>query len=795
MISHFTVRNSLFTLAIAVASTGAAHAQPNVPVAQPNAPVAQPVAQAVIGMHNGRPMVFIDGQPNPLPAYSPISIKKREVSLPETARFFPHHMGAYFLTVPAIQFTDWDYYWDNPFWLGDSISSTPLAPASGSMDEQAAAIEKGDPDAHFIVRFGVHEPKSWRDLHEDQCFVTEDGKRLETPSMASQLYGDGAARSAAAIIGYCESRPWGNRVIGYADFERMEGTHEPLIDNWLFDHSPLMTSCWRKYLRDKYGTDDALKVAFNDPAVTLDNVEVPRDKLRGTAPEVSAMLYWQNAQDNQPLRDYLAMNSQLYRDRFKGIAAASHDALAALGRKRFLVYDTLKQTMLGWSNRGYFDAKLSWPLAYPDDRSGSGGLGISPLFDYPGFDGLITPHDYQARGLGGIYEPEGSVDSAVLRGKIFLAEMDTRTYHGTDPIFPAHNDREFAALTWRNLATGWTRGFQSYWMDVSQDWFGTPGIHKVIDRQVEVLKHSVNWKHETVPGIAMVIDDEAALETNGSGNVFNESIMWAEKMGLAHCGVPYRIYLFDDLKLANFPKHCVFYFPNLYRIDPERLKLLQDKVFRDGNVVVWGPGSGISDGTTIGPDSAAKLTGFQFDLLNANYPRRTLVSDFNHPITSGLEADTVLGGPLAFGPALYPKDGRELGYAWTKLGHTWEGLAVKSFGNGARGEWAPDSLSSGHDWASVFNTTATLPADLWRNIARFAGAHVYCQSNDVLMADKYMVALHSIQSGAKNIALPERSSVWDVVSGKLIGRHLMSISFTLTAPDTRVFRLVPDGGS
>ena len=53
-------------------------------------------------------------------------------------------------------------------------------------------------------------------------------------------------------------------------------------------------------------------------------------------------------------------------------------------------------------------------------------MDAAKLFGPPGFDGILTPHDYQARGVGGVYEPEGIADSAVLRGTYFWAEMGTR---------------------------------------------------------------------------------------------------------------------------------------------------------------------------------------------------------------------------------------------------------------------------------------------------------------------------------------------------------------------------------
>lgn len=265
--------------------------------------------------------------------------------------------------------------------------------------------------------------------------------------------------------------------------------------------------------------------------------------------------------------------------------------------------------------------------------------------------------------------------------------------------------------------------------------------------------------------------------------------MWEQKMGLARCGVPYRIYLLEDLALPNFPPHRVFYFPNLYKIDEERLALLREKVFRDGNVVVWGPGSGISDGQKIGPESAQRLTGFSFRFWPVNYPRKTLISNFEHPLTRGLPADCVIGGQGSYGPLLFPTDGTELGIAWTKNGEIIPGLAAKEFGKGARGTYSrQDPLGPG-DYAAVFTSAVPLPADLWRNAARWAGAHVYCNSNDVLLADRTIVALHSLQSGEKTISLPAPYRVYDVVTGELISPRTSQIRFSMRAPETRVFRL------
>ncbi|MHB9133894.1 MAG: hypothetical protein ACYDBB_22740 [Armatimonadota bacterium] len=747
--------------------------------------------QVEVKEHLGRPMIFIDGVPNALPTYSPIGFDpawyKKQIP-----RFGPHKMGAYFVYPPSLFGTD-------VFWEGDLISNAPVAKDQAKaytlIDEQAEMMQASDPGAYYIVRFGLYEPESWRKLHQDQMFVTETGETLPCPSMASDLYWDAVVRYCVSVIECYEHRPWADRIIGYANFHRHEGTYEAAISGWVFDHSPLMTARWRAFLQAKYGTDERLRAAYHDNTLTFATMQVPKDKLRQGTREVSRQLYWQAAKDNQPLRDYLELQRDLFHQRFRQISAAMH---GAANRKVFFLHDALKQSMLGWDILDFFVPNHPKEFVEPELMSASGHMQVADLFTVPGCDGLITPHDYQARGVGGIFEPEGIVDSTVLRGKFFFCEMDTRTYTGIrkgqqEDYGMARDLREFSAVTWRNLATSFTRGFNPYYMDLCVDWFADAQMHPIIERQVQVIKESVNWPHQTVPGIAVILDDSAVLETNGAGNYMNEAVMWELKTSLARCGAPYRVYLLEDLQLPNFPKHRVFYFPNLFKVDDARLALLREKVFRDGNVVVWGPGSGISDGTTVGVEHATRLTGFAFTSWPANHAHRALVMNYTHPITRGLPADTLLGGALAYGPVLFPTTGTSLAGAWTKQGLNASGLAVLGMGKGARGAYTgKDPLGAG-DYASVFAGAVPLPANLWRNLARYAGAHIYCNSNDILLADNTIVALHSVQSGEKVIALPGVFAVYDVITGKRVAQKATSIRFTLNAPDTRVFRLVPAG--
>mgnify|MGYP003970235345 CR=1 FL=1 len=737
-----------------------------------------PKTEAVIRDYNGRPTVFVNGQPQPLPGFNASS--RPGIYERASEFFYAHKMGVYIIQ-PRVE----------RFWQGADIHLDPLpSQLSGGWDveEQAEAVLAGDPDAYLMVRFTPHPPVSWKEAFPQELFITEDGTTVgSSASMASTLFWDTMARASAAIIAWIEKQPWADRVIGYTNFQVTEGTHIPVDRGYLFDHNPQMVAQWRRFLQARYASQDDLRAAHDDPTVTFESVDVPRDRLRGAMPEVTDILYWQSAVGNQPLRDYLELQRDLWHRNFRQVSAAMDEVLE---RKVIILHDALKLTQQGWNLGAFFDLDPSWSPAYPEVMAGSGHMNVTELFNIPGCDGLMTPLDYQARGIGGVCQTEGIADSLVLRGGYYYGEMDQRTSPVGDGEFgtPRTYD-EFAAVSWRNFADAWSRGYNSYWFDIGGGYYDTPEFHQIIGRQVEVIKQSIDWQHETMPGIAMILDDSSVLETNGAGNYMSDAVMWEQKLGLARCGVPYRVYLLEDLALDQFPDHRVFYFPNLFKVDERRLEILRERVFRDGHVVVWGPGSGISNGTDLSVDSVQDLTGFEMRMVEANSPRRVAITNYDHPAVAGLPPGIVYGGSMSYGPLLFPQDGDELGLAWTKWACNEMGLAIKSLGRGAGHPAGADDRRGPGDWASVFSVAAQLPADLWRSLARYAGAHVYCEENEVIMADSSVVALHSVKSGSKHLSLPGQYHVRDLVRDRDVVPDCDGIDFELHGPETAVFQL------
>ncbi len=727
-------------------------------------------AECRIVASQGRPTLALDGVPVPMSGYSPIFWEKRWVAK-HLPNFAPHELGYVFSGLPKMHGTK--AFWADGTVTEDPVFMPPNYSGFATIDEGVRMTVDALPGARLIIRFGLDEPETWRDAHPEQCVLTETGERLRVPSLASDLFWGNSAASAAALVRWYEKQPYRDRIVAYADFWRCEGTHESTIMGWLSDRSPVMVAAWRAYLSKTYGGDETrLREAWGDAAATLAGAMPPADRLRGPVREVAALSFWQAGKDNAPLRDWLLCLQGLFHQRVRQVAGAMQQGCQ--GRVPIL-HDMLKQPMQGWNIGDFFDTRQPMQPFGLELMGGCGSSGAAALFDAPGVDGLITPHDYQARGMGGIFEPEGAADSCVVRGKLFLCEMDTRSYAGNyrgNDYAMARDLAEFEAVTWRNVATALSRGWWPYWMDLHADWFSDPAMAPVIARQAQVLNAAASWPHHDEPGIAIVIDDAAMQDTNGAGRYPFLAVSEQLRLGIARCGVPYRIYLIEDLALASLPRHRLWYFPNLFRCDERRLALLA-RVQKDGNVVIWGPGSGISDGIAVGAASATRLTGFAFDLVPGNYQRRGLFRG-GHELTAGL-AGQPFGDGLGYGPQLYPKDGNSLAMVWAQQGVNRSALSVKAQ----------------EGWTSIFAAALPLPAGFWRNAARLAKAHIWCESDDVLVASQEIVALHSIVPGVKIIRLPRLAKVVDLATSETVTERATEIRFELTQPATRVFQLAP----
>ncbi|MBA3684262.1 MAG: hypothetical protein H0W72_03370 [Planctomycetes bacterium] len=760
-----------------------------------------------IAMHRGKPSFLVDGRPAALPSYCACAPQWKQQWLAAHRHFAKHGRDIFWIMPNG----GWNGEWGTtPFWTGPGrIHDTPLEMPAEYMglDQQARALLEIAPDARFFVRMSDHPPASWGKGHPDHMLLNHQGKRYESASLASDLYLGELDRYLQAVTRFCEGAPWADRIIGYVIYPMGEGATPLACDGFLFDQSPVMLEKFRAYLRTRYGTDQALQSAWRDPQVRLDTALVPGDddfRRRG-----QPILHWPEADAVQRERDYFACQPPLFRRYLETMLAAFR---SAAGPEKLCGVDAFKGNMAGWMTHPIFFGK-GWKTHYGDQFLATGTTGLAQLLDHDALAIVATPHDYRCRWPGFGYDPEGIGDSIQLRGKMMLVEEDQRT-HANDErgTFGSVEPGEEEAVFYRNLAASISKGHQTYPMDVCVGYFEDAGIQGVLRRRTELEAAHVDIPRADVPSVVMLVDDRSSLYTDFSAEYNDLAVIRQRIHGMNHCGVPTRTFLWDDLRRDDFPAcHRLFLLPNSYLADESTAAALRDRLFRNGNVIVFYPGSGITDGRTVAPDGAARLLGIDFEMYDYEYPRFVTVDGWGHPLTAGFGACDSFGDTHRYGPVLVPfdrsaavtsagqpsrkalcADGRpftRLGTIALDSGKRRPGLVVKEFGRGAAGNSSPGIRGAG-DYAVVFTAAAPLPARLLRNLARFSGTHVYDDEDDVVYADATMVAVHAVKPGPRRIALPDRCQVTDRISGTALG-EMSVIAFTVERTVTRWFSLAP----
>lgn len=712
-------------------------------------------------------------------------------------------------------------FFDQAFWVDDGVFPDDDHPYEYNLDRQANAILGQCPEARFYIKFSLSPPIRWTEKYPGEMQTDESGKRYREASWSSPRYLKGLATYVARLVQFCEGRSWGDRIIGYLPLPYGEGATLLTISGGMFDRSEASTRGFRAWLKTRYRTDKALAKAWGDTQARLATAEVPRDsewlaKRRDSVPTLdgkplagmttnanvkpAGLFHWIEPAAAVREHDYCRFMRQVLLTWISTVTGAARQACAAAGVQRVVLIDALKQPLMGWQIQSNFDG-IGDGQSFPNLLLLSGSWGIGPALDQIGLDGLWNPADYTARTLGFAYESEGLTDSLRLRGQTVMVENDARNYvgQGVQDQGAFRTETEVEAGLLRNAAMSLSRGWQSYWCNVGSSYFHDAGIHKTVKRIVPMLDRLNTAPHrETRDAVALIIDDESPFFEDFTSGYQSLACIWQRVRGLAHCGVPYRVFLLSDLERDNFPDFKVFLFPNLFKVDGKVEDLLKRKVLRNGNLALFGPATGITDGQVLTAAPASRLLGVPMELLPRTTVRHVIMQDpaGGHPITRELPAAYVYGDSLPYGPTLVPGEWAVENNGAVPLGHAnacWfihrTGLFLKEFGRGPAGNGKTGKRGS-NDYGVVWSVAMPLPANLLRACARYAGCNIWCEEDDVIYASDSLVALHAVKGGPRTLHLPRPCRVTDAVTNRPVGKSATrEIRFRVTPPATRIFRL------
>ena len=92
------------------------------------------------------------------------------------------------------------------------------------------------------------------------------------------------------------------------------------------------------------------------------------------------------------------------------------------------------------------------------------------------------------------------------------------------------------------------------------------------------------------------------------------------------------------------------------------------------------------------------------------------------------------------------------------------------------------------EWSSVFVGSTTISTGALRAMVRAAGAHVWLESDDVLIAGEDFVAVHASTAGRKELVVPAGVAAHQLLTESARAQH-GRVTLTMRRGETRLFRL------
>lgn len=615
-----------------------------------------------------------------------------------------------------------------------------------SAEAACLRVLRENPKALLIPRIGMEPPRWWKDAHPEHVMQWEDGPRNRGVVVASPLYRRDAAKRLGMLVRHLEET-FGDSMAGYHPCGQNTGEwfYQETWGQQLSGYAPAACDAWRRWLRDTYGNDKTLRLAWDDPVASITAAVVPAPEVRHAAP--AGVL--RDPAREQAVIDFNRFLQDAMADCVTTLAKTVRDA--SRGRKLVVFF------------YGYgfeFGAVGTGPAM-------SGHYGLRRVLESPDIDILCSPISYWDRGLGGSAPAMSAAESVTLAGKMWLYEDDTHTYlaTGTPPGWKDHVDnlRDTNAQLVRNVAEEALRNFGTWWMDLrATGWFSDTRMWDEMKRlealDLPLLENPVPFR----PDVAAIVDEKSMPYVAQGGNTVTRPSVYEVRRAFGRMGAPYGQYLLDDVT-ADRVDAKLRVFLNAYSV-PEAARIAL-RSSSPGHVSVWCYAPGVIGCSGEDLNAARELTGFRLAPVS---PEKA----WAEPATAGKAMGLMQG--FGIDKAIQPL------YA---VADADESEVLARYPDGS----AAIAMRRAGDGVSIFVGVPGLTSEFLRFAARQAGVHLYTETDCNVYANGPFLAVHAPEAGSYVLNTGTPGAVTDVLTGKAVGNG-PAFKLDLERGETRVMR-------
>jgi len=365
-------------------------------------------------------------------------------------------------------------------------------------------------------------------------------------------------------------------------------------------------------------------------------------------------------------------------------------------------------------------------------------------------DMLFAPAAYSCRKLEDASSFQSTVDSVAVNNKLYLHEIDHHTYLSKYPsengqIMDCIYDDEptTIAVLRRELCALAAKGGALYWFDMQGGWYASPGLEAEIRHEINILEQLYQLPHHSVSEIAVFIDPMSYLRMQ------DESSMTADcgrnnRNALQHCGAPFDFFNLRDVTKIDLSRYKMCVFLNAIEMSDDVKKALSEKAREITKVWLYAPNHATGGIAEVCPIGLREM-----DATNEKVQYGQRLFGFSDPTSPMYAVDD--------------KDAEILAY----------------YTNGT-----PACARKGKD---VYLAVGNVPSELWRDLARAAGVHIYTDTPGAFYADSRFVARQSVWETDLTVHMPFDCVLEEMFDGGIYKTESKELSYTAERGKTKLF--------
>ncbi|MDO8368145.1 MAG: beta-galactosidase [Saprospiraceae bacterium] len=571
----------------------------------PSLLLAQRPQSAEIRLLNGQPTLYVNQQPELPFMYALTHVTGGRWSWEELPAHNLRRMGEAGIRLFQVD-----------LWLEDIWKEKEKQLDMALAKRQIRGVLDACPGGAVVVRLHLNAPIWWNRTHPEECvqyangpvedlpvglpFNHEDGDILRgsRASLASQLWRVEAGKKLQEFCRSLARAREGKAVIGIHIAGGVYGEWHP----WGFikqepDMSEPMQVAFRKWLKNKYGSDENLQTAWGSNQYKVANATVPDSNER----RCCADGFFLDPASEQRVMDFYRCQQAVIADDIEFFCRIAKEHW---GRPLIT---------------GVFYGYMQFGLCR---QAMNGHLEARRLLQSPWIDYFAGPPSYYGpcRKAGGSGMQRAPIRSIQLHGKMWFDEIDNgylqdkreRDFVRSDLL----GDTNYLPLLQRSLWLPLVQNCGLWLYDFgprrNTGWWDSPMYREEIKRSLHYFrsKYGRATKPESQAADALVVwDTESYYAVKNVNTKICEKGLDAAAEELQCSGVALdHIYLFD-LQHIDLNNYKAIVFMNAWVLTPGQRQFIRDSVAQNGRTLIWNYGAGYSDGVRIGKALTEQVTG------------------------------------------------------------------------------------------------------------------------------------------------------------------------------------------